>query len=137
MVETLLRLDEVPKIDIREIDTEHEAIVQCVNDLHAGMLDRVTHEVLIGRLEELVARTEEHFSTEEALMREHDYPDYIKHKLEHEKLIAHVVDLERQFRQGDDLLSFAIALDLKNWASIHIDRSDQPLGEFLRARGVK
>ena len=137
MAETLLRFDEVPTVGIREVDAEHEAIVRCVNDLHAAMLARVESEVLKERLDELLSRTEEHFNTEEALMREHDYPDYAKHKLEHEKLIAHLMDLDRQFREGNVLLSFAIALDLKNWATIHIDRSDQPLGEFLRARGVK
>jgi hemerythrin len=136
MAETLLRFDELPAVGICEIDSEHEAIVRCVNALHAGMLARVAHEVLEERLEELVSRTQAHFSTEEALMREHGYPDYMEHKLEHEKLIAHVVDLERKFRQGEDLLSFAIALDLKNWATIHIARSDQALGEFLRARGL-
>jgi hemerythrin-like metal-binding protein len=137
MAETLLRFDEVTKTGIREIDAEHEAIVRCVNELHAGMLARVGREALNERLEALVTCTEAHFRTEEALMREHGYPDYTKHKLEHEKLIAHVVDLEHQLRRGDTLVSFAIALDLKNWASIHIDRSDQPLGEFLRARGVE
>jgi hemerythrin len=136
MAEPLLRFDELPTVGVLEIDAEHEVIVQCVNALHAGMLARVAPEVLNERLEELVSRTEAHFSTEEALMREHDYPGYTEHKLEHEKLIAHVIDLEQQFRQGENLLSFAIALNLKNWASIHIARSDQALGEFLRSRGV-
>jgi len=86
MAGTLLRFEEIPKVGIRKIDTEHEAIVRCVNELHAGMLARVGRAALNERLEKLVSRSEAHFSTEEALMREHGYPDYTKHKLEHERL---------------------------------------------------
>ena len=137
MTSMLIPLEEVPRLGIQAIDAEHVTIVRLVNELHAGMLDSVGRQALQDVLHQLISETHAHFATEEALMREHDYPDYAHHKSEHDRLLAHVSNLERRFREGERLLSFAIMLDLKNWAMIHIDRSDKPLGEFLRAQGVK
>lgn len=137
MTATLIRLEEIPRLDIDTIDSQHETIVKLVNELHAAMLGNRGREALGKLLIELVEETQGHFASEEALMLANNYPAYAQHKTDHDKLIAHVVDLERQFRDGDCLLSFAIMLDLKNWATIHIERSDISLGEFLKAKGIR
>ncbi len=137
MTSVLIPLEEVPRLGIQAIDAEHVTIVRLVNELHTGMLDSLGRQALQDVLDKLISEAQAHFATEEALMLEHDYSDYAQHKSQHDRLIAHVSDLERRFREGQLLLSFAIMLDLKSWAMIHIDRSDKPLGEFLRAQGVK
>lgn len=119
------------KIQVPEIDAEHERLVELINELYEAMNSKRGKEVLGRGLRDLIEFTRLHFSHEEELMTAHEYPDSARHKAEHERLLAHVVDLDRRFRSGDVLLSFAILLELKSWATKHIMHSDMPLGEFL------
>ncbi len=136
MPDTLISLDEIAHLNIAAIDAEHASIVQHVNALHVAIRDGLAISALTDALGQLISLTEAHFTTEEALMREHEYPHYVSHKVEHERLIEHMVDLERQIRGGQSPLFAAIALDIKNWATIHIEISDRPLAKFLKAHGV-
>ena len=89
----------------------------------------------VGKGYELFSRAEELFEAEayeEALMTEHDYPGIEAHTVEHQRLLQHIEDLARRYKNGDLLLSFAVVIELKGWASIHIEKSDRPLGEFLK-----
>ncbi|MEA3244456.1 MAG: hypothetical protein U9Q19_13620, partial [Pseudomonadota bacterium] len=72
---------------------------------------------------------------EEQLMSQFKYPEYAEHKADHAKLMQHITDLAEQFRSGDLLLSFAVMVDLKAWATIHIEIFDGPLGIFLGEKG--
>ena len=60
-------------------------------------------------------------------MSQYDYPEYAAHRSEHERLIKHLEDLIGRYRKGDLLLSFAVMLELKGWATIHIEKSDKLL----------
>jgi hemerythrin len=79
----------------------------------------------------LIEHTRTHFDYEEQLMLEHHYPGYPRHKHEHDRLIQHILALAEQYRRGDLLLSFAVMVDLKGWALVHIERFDLALGVFL------
>ena len=79
----------------------------------------------------LIDHTRTHFDCEERLMLAHRYPGYKAHKQEHERLIQHILALAEQYRRGDLLLSFAVMVDLKGWALVHIERFDLALGVFL------
>ena len=56
------------------------------------------------------------------------------HKSEHIRLMQHLVDLAERYKNSELLLSFAIVLELKGWAVVHIEKSDKPLGTFLNNR---
>ena len=127
----LIAPNDIDKVRVPEIDAEHERLVELINDLHEAMSSKRGEEVLGRGLQELIEFTRLHFSNEEELMTAHEYPDATRHKAEHERLLAHIVDLDRRYRSGDLLLSFAILLELKSWATKHIVHSDVPLGDFL------
>ena len=124
------------KINVHELDEQHHQLVALVNSLHEAMKSRGGREAIGKALEDLILHTQLHFSTEERLMSDYVYPDYPRHKIEHDELLLRVLDLEKQFRAGDLLLSFAVALDIRGWALGHIDFSDKPLGAFLNRLGV-
>ena len=64
-------------------------------------------------------------------MSQYNYPGYEAHKSEHNRLMQHLVNLVERYENGELLLSFFVALELKEWATVHIDKSDKPLGAFL------
>ena len=45
--------------------------------------------------------------------------------------MQHLVNLVERYENGELLLSFFVVLELKEWATVHIEKSDKPLGAFL------
>lgn len=128
----LIKLEDSLKLDIPEIDSQHETLVGLINELHESMLQRADRAVLDGLLAQLLEHTRHHFDYEEQLMSQHGYPGYDGHKSQHARLIQHLADLIERFQSGELLMSFAAVIELKAWATIHIEKSDRSLGDFLR-----
>jgi hemerythrin len=131
----LIKVEDAPRVGVAEIDAQHAALIGLVNRLHQAMIQRENRETLDAIIAELVEHTQRHFAYEEQLMSQHQYPEYTKHKADHDELMQHILTLAEQFRSGDLLLSFAVMVDLKAWATIHIEKSDRPLGIFLSKKG--
>ena len=131
----LIKAEDAPTVGVPEIDAQHAALIGLVNRLHQAMIQREDRETLASIIVELVEHTQQHFAYEEQLMSQHRYPEYAEHKADHDALMQHIMDLAEQFRSGDLLLSFAVMVDLKAWATIHIEKSDGPLGIFLSEQG--
>ena len=127
----LIKPEDCLKLDIPEIDSQHETLIRLINLLHEAMLQRADKLALSGLLSRLLEQTQNHFAYEEELMFQYNYPGYEAHKSEHHRLMQHLLDLNERYERGDLLLSFAIALELKGWAVGHIEKSDKPLGNFL------
>jgi len=132
----LIKLDGGLRLGIPEIDSQHETMIRLINQLHETMLQGADKAALDGILLQLLETTQTHFSFEEQLMSQSNYPEYAAHKSEHDRLLQHLKDLAEKYRKGELLLSFAIELDLKSWAMVHIEEFDKPLGVFLNNRKV-
>lgn len=130
----LLRLEDNLKLDIPEIDSQHDKLIQLVNQLHEVMQTGAGREALDRSILQLVEHTRAHFSYEEQLMLHYRYPDYEAHKSEHTRLMQHLVDLSERYASGELLLSFAVVLELKGWAMVHIEKSDMPLGAYIKSQ---
>lgn len=131
----LIKAEDTPRVGVAEIDAQHAALIGLVNRLHQAMIQRQDRATLDTIIAELVEHTRGHFAYEEQLMSQAQYPHYLSHKADHDKLMQHISDLADEFRSGDLLLSFAVMVDLKAWATIHIEKSDGPLGIFLSEKG--
>ena len=127
----LIKLDDKLRLGIPEIDSQHETLIGLINLLHETMLQGANRAALDGLLSKLLEHTRNHFAYEEQLMSQHNYPGYEAHKSEHSRLMQHLVDLTERYNNGELLLSFAIVLELKGWAAVHIEKSDKQLGTFL------
>ena len=130
----LIKLEDSLKLDIPEIDSQHETLIRLINLLHENMLQGADRTALDGLLSQLLEHTQIHFAYEEELMSQYNYPEYEAHKSEHNRLMQHLMDLAGRYTNGELLLSFAVVLELKGWAVVHIEKSDKPLGAFLNNR---
>lgn len=130
----LIKPESCLKLNIPEIDSQHETLIGLINQIHESMLQQANKTILDGLLSELLEHTRSHFDYEEQLMSRYGYPGYEAHKVEHIKLIEHVADLIERSQNGELLLTFAVVLKLKGWASVHIEKSDKRLCTFLQGR---
>lgn len=125
------------KVNIAEIDTQHKKLFDMVNEMHDSMRTGKGNEAMGKILGSLLDYVGTHFKTEEKLMTAHGYPDYTKHKQEHDALTKQAVDLHKQFKEGRPVLSFDLMNFLKNWLSNHILGTDKKYMSFLSSKGVK
>lgn len=115
------------------IDGEHKKLFEFANELHAAMMQGKGKDVMSEILARLIDYTKTHFAHEESLMREHHYPDYLKHKAEHDELTAKVVAFQKEFVSGHGTITVGLLQFLKDWLKTHIGETDRKVAVFLKS----
>jgi len=113
------------------IDDDHKKLVRLVNDFHEAMEQGRGNDVVGKVLHNLVVYTQAHFTREEAEMQRIKYPKYLAHKLEHDKLIREVTELQSSFASGKAMLTIKVSKFLRDWLMTHIKQTDQLLAKAL------
>ena len=106
-----------------------------VNQLHDAMKDGKGKQVIGDVLNGLINYTKNHFAAEERLMKAHGYPDYEKHKKEHNQLTLTVLDLQKGYAAGSAPLSQSVMNFLKDWLTNHIQGVDKGYGPLSERQG--
>ena len=134
----LIQLEDHLRLNIPEIDEQHEQLIALVNRLHEALVGGGDKEVRDSLLSQLLDGARKHCAYEEELMLRYGYSDYQAHKSEHDRLVRNLADLIERYQNGELVLSIAVVMELKCWATIHIEKSDLPLGAFLlKQNGVE
>lgn len=123
-------------IGVQQFDLEHQQMGALINQLHTLMVikrDRVAADQLT---DVLIQATRTHFTSEETLLTEVDYPDCEAHFHEHSNLISELRDLQRQFKAGT-LSALAMPTFLKKWLLDHIENTDRRYVDHLRSKGIR
>src|SRR5208337_4187962 len=84
-------------VNVAQFDEQHKKLVGMLNDLHDAMKQGKGSDVTGNVLSGLVQYVVTHFAAEEKLMKEHAYPEYLKHKMEHDALTKQALNLQKQF----------------------------------------
>jgi hemerythrin-like metal-binding protein len=93
--------------------------------------------ILSNFLNDLIAYTLLHFTTEESFLNEYNYPDSKDHIIEHYKIIKKVIELKYKSENRDVVPSIDVMELLENWLLEHILVSDREYVDFLKSHGVK
>ena len=123
-------------VNVTQIDEQHKKLVGMLNDLHDAMKQGKGSDVTGKVLSGLVQYVATHFAFEEKLMKEHAYPEYLKHKLEHDTLTKQALDLQKQFQESKPVLTVELMKFLKDWLSNHILGTDKKYGPYLNSKGI-
>jgi len=124
-------------VGVKEIDDQHQKLVELVNQLNDAMQAGQGKTALQTVLNELVRYTQYHFGTEERLMGQHKYEASAAHKDEHKKFVADVSAFKIKFDSGNAMISTEIMNFLRDWLSKHILQTDKKFAKSLNALGVK
>jgi len=116
---------------IREIDDQHKKLFDLINELHEAMKAAKGKTVLGKVIKELVSYTEFHFSTEEILLKNCNYPNFHQHKQQHDEFTKKVKEFEQKYLNGTVLLSQEIVSFLKDWLINHIKETDKQYSLFI------
>ena len=123
-------------VNIKEIDKQHQQLVNIMNNLHDGMKQGKGKEVLSQVLNELINYTAFHFKTEETLFDKYSYPETTVHKRQHTDLVQQVLEFKENFDSGKKILTMEVMEFLKEWLTNHIVGSDRNYSVYLNNKGV-
>jgi hemerythrin-like metal-binding protein len=128
----VVQWDETLSVGNAEIDKDHQALFELLDQLRTAVREGQTEKVRLGILSELVRRTQAHFALEESVMTRIAYAEAQAHRAEHGKLMAQVRELQDKVAQGDLSLSLSVFQFLYGWLARHIEVKDRPLGQASR-----
>jgi hemerythrin-like metal-binding protein len=114
-----------------DLDAEHHLQIGLVNAFTDAAGDSREAAAAVVMLEELRDASRLHFSSEEALMRQHGFAGAAAHADDHRRLLVWLAATAQALDSGDAEVTKAIADDLRRWLSAHILGADRRLAEFL------
>ncbi len=124
-------------VGIDSIDQQHKKLLNLINQLQTAVDYSTGDQFEREALDELVDYTKTHFTYEEGLMRDNDYPDFEPHKAQHEKMFKKVEEVLAEYEQDHDTAMANAAEYLKDWLINHINGTDKEYSSYLIAKGVK
>lgn len=124
-------------VGIDSIDEQHKRLLNLINQLQTAVDYSTGDQYEREALDELVDYTKTHFTYEEGLMRDNEYPDYEPHKAQHEKMFNKVAEVLAEYEKDHDTAMANAADYLKDWLINHINGTDKEYSSFLIGKGVK
>ncbi|MDK2799856.1 MAG: hemerythrin [Clostridiales bacterium] len=119
---------------VQEIDMQHKELLHRVNQFMQAVNDGKREEVVKETVSFLEQYVREHFTAEEKLQQESNYPGYVHHKELHDKFINDLHKLQSRLKgQGiTPEVLFTLSRTVSLWLVEHIGMADMTFAEFLK-----
>lgn len=123
---------------IGKVDEQHRGLVDQINRLQAAMMKRNGSQMISSILKFLEQYAVEHFSAEELLMRDYNYPGYETHKKLHDEFKADFLALAAELASNtaSSHLTLEVENRLSKWLLNHILRVDKEAMRALILKGA-
>lgn len=137
----MIEWEEKYLLHIEILDNQHKELFDIINDAKQLLMVPIMqdkYEEIILLLTRLQQYAQNHFTTEENLMKEIKYPNFLDHKEEHDLLVAQIsgVDLstveilQQSYLQG--MIDF-----LLEWIIGHMQKSDRSIADYYHKKNNK
>ena len=118
-------------VGVTVIDEQHQKWFQIFNDFNEAVGNGQGQLLVLGTLKALSDYTRYHFSTEQDLFREYNFPQGYSHIEKHKEFIFTLNTLYKDFKKDDQMLSVKAIGALKDWLINHILGTDKEFGEYV------
>jgi hemerythrin len=125
------------KVDL--IDEQHKMLIQKLADLSDAFKRGLEQNKVMKTLEFMIDYTDFHFSAEEKVMEENNYPGLPEQKEQHEEFRRTLNNIVEDYKEEGTTTAIAESINvfLLNWLVKHIKGSDAKLGQFLTEKGFE
>jgi hemerythrin len=123
-------------VGIGKIDEQHGKLIEMMGELDDAIRDNQASDLVEDILTNLFNYAQIHFATEEALFRNHKYPELKLHELEHQRFIAKAFAFKEKFDTNRPGLSLELLNFLSSWVLNHIELTDKRYSTHLNKCGV-
>jgi hemerythrin len=123
-------------VGVRQIDGEHQQLFLLAQKMQEAMLTGEGKALLTDLLARLVEYTGFHFAHEEQLMERIHYPEFRKHRQQHEDLRAKVRAMQDRAASGEITMTIEVMQFFIAWLKRHTITSDRQIGAFMESHGL-
>jgi len=121
------------ELGLAGVDEQHRDLVDLINRLRRCMGHCAGQAELGELLAALEAHTEQHFLLEEQMMAESQFPNFERHRANHEAFVLRLREARRRHLDGA-LIEFQTLAMLRGWLVEHMLRADCEFGAYLERR---
>jgi len=132
----LIQWSEDLSVGVEKFDSQHKKLIALINELHDAMKAGKGHLVLHKTLEELTSYTQTHFADEERIMKLYNYPGYNAQKIQHDKFVAELHELQQKIESNPLSLTIDVMNFLKSWLTSHIQKTDKAYSSFFESKHI-
>ncbi len=118
-------------VNVPELDKEHQFLFSALNDFYEGLKQGIPKANINKLIDSLLNYTQFHFSHEEEIMFESNYPGLENHKREHRQFIEKTLEFSTKFKEGKLLISLEVTGFIKDWIVNHILNEDQKYSSYV------
>lgn len=118
------------------IDTQHKQLIQALNNLMNACAEGKGRAELDNMLNFLTDYTIKHFTDEENMQIQHEYPNYNSHKVLHETFKKNIAELADELKKEGPTIVLVGKLNSRigDWLLNHIKREDMLVAAHVRER---
>ena len=119
------------------IDSQHKELIEKINAVLKSCEQSNDKVVAVNTLDFLEEYTNYHFSAEEQLQREIDYPGFAKHKAQHDAFKQTIADLQDMLQEEEGPSPAFVAKvqeKVVEWLYVHIEGFDRSVTEYKNMR---
>jgi len=120
-----------------KLDEQHKRLIQIINRLIVESQAVIKSEAVSDLLSEMMNYAQEHFTTEEELLRQHSYPHLEEHIAEHQAFQDKIVDFRSAIMLNVEDIPESMLQYLRNWLMEHILKSDMAYKFFFLEQKLK
>ncbi|GJM04200.1 MAG: hemerythrin [marine bacterium B5-7] len=129
---TLIEWRDEFKIGIKEVDFEHQELIELINELYNEAKKDGSTMAVLDALGEVFMQISAHFALEEKEMMVLKYDQYEDHKEDHEDLLDSIRDIMDDYEEREILDEEEFGVRLKDWFVNHFSTKDARLHKFLQ-----
>lgn len=133
----MLDFNLVPQVAVDFMNEDHRHFTALLNRLEALLDDAGSDNgAVTAVLSEIVAHCREHFGREERQMEQYRFPPYPVHKGEHERVLAQLDGLQRQWQTTEARAPLAAAVtQITEWFINHAATMDTVTASYIVRMG--
>lgn len=133
---SFIEWNDVTIINHATMDKEHKKMVDDTNKLY-NLVESNKTERANKLFNKIVEDLKVHFEIEHNYMLKSKTPNFISHKLEHERFYNKIRDLKTRIDSGKEVLTLSHLKFVKIWFFNHLDFKDRQLATFLNENSIK
>jgi hemerythrin len=123
-------------VGVKNLDEQHQVVVNLLNELHAAMLKGQAQSVAGALLPKIVNHAREHFSTEERLMESTKFSGLAEHRAEHIALLAKAEEYAARHKRGDKTIYLELLNFMRDWLTDHMLNVDKKYTVWMNEHGI-
>lgn len=123
-------------VKVERFNEQHRHFFEIIRKLYAAIENKNDRLAMALIINDLIGYTKNHFEEEEICLQKTLYPEFEKHKKQHQAFIKKIEQFTSDYNGGKHLLHFDMLVLLKNWVLVHIAVEDKKYGDYLNEHGI-